>query len=110
MGNESERGSESESLKETVSERSGKALKGSPSVSESRFGVDYPIRNYRLSPQEVEMIIDLLSPPGNHGLPAETADKYKKIALGLRRQLDRWIEYYLECENAKKQDVQTAGI
>ena len=111
MVNESEGDPEQENLKEGVSERAHKALKGSSTVSESRFGVDYPIRNYRLSPREVKIVIDLLSSARTDpSYFPSTEVNYSRIAESLQKQLDRWMEYYLECEEARNKDAPTAGI
>ena len=73
------------------------------------FGDTYPIRNYRLSPKEVKIVIDLLN--SAHLKRRQVAEThYGRIALSLQKQLDRWIEYYLECEDAQNKDIPTAGI
>ena len=75
------------------------------------FGDTYPIRDYRLSPREVKIVINLLnSAKSDPSYFPSTEVDYGRMALSLQKQLDRWMEYYLECENAQNRDIPTAGI
>lgn len=89
---------ESKRLKEEISRRSDE----NPQVC-SAVG-DYPIRNYRLSPKEVMLLIQALG-----GLPHR--EEYKKIADSLRNQQRRWEEYQRECEaRFEETDFSFTGI
>jgi len=105
MDNKSRDDAEQESAKEEVSRRAIKDVEGGSSVFDSRIGIDFPIRNYRLSPREVKVLVYLLRKEVPQGFEA-----YEDMAAALEKQLNRWIEYYYECENAKEKDIRSAGI
>ena len=86
---------------------SNEALSGDMSDRHPGFGGTYPVRNYRLSPKDVKIVIDLLS--SSTTTRARAVD-YGRIALSLQKQLDGWIKHFIECENAANDDTLTPGI